>query len=157
MRCLERNKEIVYYALYSGKTALTDDNGDATGEYTVSYGNIVKARCNVSPARLHSALEEFGILNSYSKMIVTDDVSTDFDTATVFWIGFGDVGAYSTETSYSVGSMVIYDGKMYLCKAITSGEFVPANWLEIPHNYAVVNVGKSYNSASIAVKEVSKL
>jgi len=156
MRCLERNKEIVYYALYNGKTAVVDSNGDATGEYTVSYGNVIKTRQNVSPARQFPMVDGFGINNDYSKTIVTDDVTTQYDTDTVYWIGFGSVDQYLPTRQYAVGSMCIYSGKLYLCKAVTTGEFAPASWLEAPHNYIVQKVAKSLTGTTLAVKEVKK-
>ena len=87
MLCLDQNKQTVYYALYSGKTELTDSYGNKTGEYTVTRSTPVKARMNVSASRGAADTEMFGINDAYSKTIVTDDMTTAFDTATVWWIG----------------------------------------------------------------------
>ena len=59
----------------------------------MTYGTPVKARMNVSAARGTSDLEEFGINDNYTKRIATDDVTTPFDTATVWWIENGEPSA----------------------------------------------------------------
>ena len=86
MLCLDQNKQTVYYALYSSKTELTDSYGNKTGEYTVTRTAPTKARMNVSAARGTADFEEFGINDSYSRRIATDDMTTAFDTNTVWWI-----------------------------------------------------------------------
>ena len=38
MKCMSRNKARFFYALYEGKTPITDDYGNVTGEYDIHHG-----------------------------------------------------------------------------------------------------------------------
>ena len=93
MQCLDQNKQTIWYALYTGETELTDAYGNKTGQYEISYSTPVKVRMNVSASRGTSDLEQFGINDNYTKTIATDDMTTPFDTATVWWIGNGEPSA----------------------------------------------------------------
>lgn len=86
MRLLQRNLTPIWYCLYKGKTALTDDDGYETGESTVSYEKPVKMMCNVSPATGEAQIGMFGNLESYDKVIVTDDMDCPIDENTVLFI-----------------------------------------------------------------------
>lgn len=157
MRCLEKNKQIVYYALFDGKEEIVNGFGEKTGEYEVKYKPIVKAMQNVSPARRNAMFDEFGITNPYSKTIATDDVSTEFDTSTVYWIGFGNVDEYADEVmEYHTGDMCLHNGGFFLCKSFTMGAFDSTKWIRIPPNYIVVNVAKSAANTVLAIREVDK-
>ena len=85
MRTTQRDKRLIYYALYKGITDETDADGNLTGEHPVEYGEIVTARMNVSGGRGQAAIEEFGIDNPFTRTAVTDDLKTPFDTDTIFW------------------------------------------------------------------------
>lgn len=85
MRTIQRNKRTIYYALYSGITEVVDDEGNYTGEQTVSYGEVVTARMNVSGGRGQAEIELFGVDNPFTRTAVTDDMTTAFDTDTIFW------------------------------------------------------------------------
>lgn len=87
MRTLQRNKRTIWYALYEGLTEVVDEDGNYTGEQVVSYATPVKTRMNVSGGRGQAAIEEFGIDNPFTHSAVTDDLSTPFNTDTVFWFG----------------------------------------------------------------------
>ena len=87
MRSLERNKQTFYYALYSGVTEVTDENGDYTGERQVTYSSPVKYRANISAARGESETAPFGIETNYSKTISTSDMTCPIQEDTVLWIG----------------------------------------------------------------------
>lgn len=86
MRCLSRNKQTVYYALYSGKVAIEDENGNETGEYAIAYDGPVKLLANVSAARGTAEQEMFGIGVNYTKTIIVDDVNCPIDEHSVLWI-----------------------------------------------------------------------
>ena len=86
MRTLKRNRRPVAYAFYNGVTELTDDEGNLTGEYGVSYTTPVKALMNVSGGKGQSGISLFGLTDTFSRTVVTDDLETPFDTQTVFWI-----------------------------------------------------------------------
>lgn len=87
MRVVQRNKQDIYYALYQGLLEIIDDEGNYTGEQEVSYTSPVKARMNVSGGRGQAEIELFGIDNPFTRTAVTDDLSTEFDTDTIFWFG----------------------------------------------------------------------
>ena len=125
MRSLERNKQKIYYALFDKKTEIRDEDGNATGEYEVTYKTPVEYHINVSAARGTADVEQFGINTVYSKTMETNDLACPIDEASVLWIGkeaFETVGQVTTVT---------------------------------PHNYAVVMVAKSINSITYAIKDVS--
>lgn len=86
MRLQQRNLKSIWYCLYAGKQAVTDDDGYETGEYEVTYQTPVQIKCNVSPAMGQSQLGMFGNLESYDKVIVIDDMSCPIDENTVLFI-----------------------------------------------------------------------
>ena len=86
MRILERNKSTFYYLLYTRKTPVLDDEGYETGEQDVKYGEPVEMRANVSAATGQSQVEQFGNLENYDKVIVTDDMTCPINENTVLFI-----------------------------------------------------------------------
>ena len=86
MRVSQRDKRDVAYAFYEGITELVNDDGEYTGEYEVSYSTPVKTRMNVSGGRGAADVAMFGLNATYSRSIVTDDLTTPFSVETVFWI-----------------------------------------------------------------------
>ena len=86
MRCLARNKATFYYALYTGQTEIIDEYGNATGQYSVNYGNPIKALGNVSAAQGEMQTRQFGESESYDKVIVLDDVNTPIDEYSIWWV-----------------------------------------------------------------------
>ena len=87
MRELERNKQRIYYALYTGKVDAVDANGYKTGEKTKSYSDPVSFRINVSPARGNADREIFGIDLSYTRTMTTDKLDCPIDVDTILWVG----------------------------------------------------------------------
>lgn len=87
MRELERNKQHIYYALYTGKVDAVDANGYKTGEKTKSYSDPVLFRINVSPARGNADREIFGIELSYTRTMTTDKLDCPIDVDTILWVG----------------------------------------------------------------------
>ena len=85
MRTLQRNKRTIWYALYNGVTEVVDDDGNYTGEQEVSYGEPIQARMNVSGGRGQAEIELFGVDNPFTRTAVTDDLTTLFNTDTIFW------------------------------------------------------------------------
>ena len=86
MKLLQRNLQPIWYCLYKGKEPLLDDDGYETGETAVSYEKPVKMMCNVSPATGEAQIALFGSLESYDKVIVTDDMDCPIDENTVLFI-----------------------------------------------------------------------
>lgn len=125
MRSLNRNKQRIYYSLYSSKTPILDEYGNQTGEYETTYATPVALDINVSAARGTSDVEQFGINLNYSKSMVTNDLTCPIDETSRLW-----VGKDAFETVEEVTTVT-------------------------PHNYVVVSVAKSINSITYAIKEVS--
>ena len=86
MRTTQRDKRPVAYAFYEGLTELTNDDGEWTGEYRLSYSAPIKKKMNVSGGRGAADVAMFGMESNYARSIVTDDLTTPFDVQTVFWI-----------------------------------------------------------------------
>ena len=85
MRTRQRNKRTIWYALYNGVTEVVDEDGNYTGEQEVSYGEPIQARMNVSGGRGQAEIELFGVDNPFTRTAVTDDLTTPFNTDTIFW------------------------------------------------------------------------
>ena len=86
MRCMVRNKATFYCALYVGSTELIDEYGNATGQYSVTYGNPTKVFGNVSAAQGEMQTRQFGESESYDTVIVLDDVNTPIDEYSILWV-----------------------------------------------------------------------
>ena len=86
MRTLKRNKRPVAYAFYAGVQELTDGWGNYTGEYAVSYTDPVKTLMNVSGGRGQADIALFGLTDTFARTVTTEDLETNFNTETVFWI-----------------------------------------------------------------------
>lgn len=86
MRTLIRNKQTIHYKNYSSASAATDSYGLLTGEDAVSYGDLTKIQCYVSPASGLASQQIFGIETNYSKVILTDDMNCGLDEYSIVWI-----------------------------------------------------------------------
>lgn len=86
MKLMKRNLTPVYYCLYSDRQPILDDDGYETGEYRVGYGEAVQLMCSVSPATGYAQAEMFGNLESYDKVLITDDMTCPIDENTVLFI-----------------------------------------------------------------------
>lgn len=86
MRLMKRNLKPVWYCLYDSKATQKDDDGYETGEDGVAYGEPVKMLCNVSPATGFAQTDVFGNLESYDKVLITDDMDCPIDENTVLFI-----------------------------------------------------------------------
>lgn len=136
MRCLERNKQPLYYCLYSDKEEIIDEYGNSTGQYIRIYEAPVLMKANISQATGFSNTEQFGTLENYDKVIVTCDMSCPIDENSVLFIDKepDETNVLTHETT-----------------AITTIDKL----VEVPTpDYIVVRVAKSLNSISIAVRKV---
>ena len=86
MRCLARNKQIFYYALFNSKTEILDDDGYFTGGYALNYGNPIQGNANISAAKGETTIRQFGEDVPYDKVIVMDDPATAIDEYAILWI-----------------------------------------------------------------------
>ena len=137
MKTLERNKTIVHYCLYKEKRAVVDEYGNRTGEYIVLYEDPVELKINVSSATGRSQREQFGNIQNYDKVLVTDWMNCPVDENTVLFID--KAMAYTTARTY-----VEQDGT----------HTVEVVDVPVP-DYLVSRVSKSLNSVSIAVRKIT--
>ena len=86
MQALTANKQTIYYALYTGKTAVVVD-GKKTGEWTEAYATPVAMKANVSAARGNAETEQFGITDNYDRTICVSDTACPIQEDTILWIG----------------------------------------------------------------------
>ena len=86
MRCMTRNKSKFYYASYIGETEITDEYGNSTGEYILSYEKPVEMFGNVSAAQGEIQSRQFGESESYDKVIVLDDKDTPINEYSILWV-----------------------------------------------------------------------
>jgi hypothetical protein len=107
MRTMERNKVSFWYLLFDRKVAITDDEGNESGEHTVLYKDAVQMKANVSAATGAAQVEQFGNFISYDKVIVIDDLSCPIDENSVLFI--------DKEPEYAEDGTPLYD---YLVKRV---------------------------------------
>lgn len=136
MRCLKRNMTPFWYCLYSSASAMTDEYGNDTGEPDITYQNAVQMCANISSATGQAQTEMFGNLDSYDKVIVTDDLSCPIDEHTVLFVDKEPEYPVITPSVSASTSEVQYDTA------------------HPKYDYIVKRVAKSLNSVSIAVRKV---
>lgn len=132
MRCMTRNKSEFHYALYSNNTEITDEYGNATGQYQVNYGKPVSALGNISAARGEIQSRQFGESEAYDKVIVLEDIHTPIDEHSILWV--------DTEP------LLTADG------TLASNDDGTA---KTPHDYVVTRKAVSLNSVSLAIRKVT--
>ena len=137
MRTLSRNKRKFWYCLYQEETPIVDESGNESGESVVIYHDPVAMVANVSQATGQSNTEQFGNLENYDKVIVTDDMNCPIDESSVLFID--KVPEFKTvTTSY-----------------VQSRDATPVTVIVPVPDYTVQRVAKSINSISIAVRKVT--
>ena len=136
MKCLERNKTGIYYCLFAGKTPIVDEYGNETGESIITYGDPVQMYANVSRATGQSNTEQFGNLENYDKVVVTEDLNCPIDENSVLFVD--KEPEFTNVLTHTV-------------TAITTNDTT----VSVPvYDYTVRRVAKSLNSVSIAIKKV---
>lgn len=95
------NKRPFYYCLFSDKEPIEDEYGNETGEMRVIYEAPVQMLANISQATGQSNTEQFGNLENYDKVIVTDDLNCPIDESSVLFI--------DKEPEYSLAGDPMYD------------------------------------------------
>lgn len=86
VRTLERNKQKFYYCQYESSTKIYDEYGNETGEPSRTYSAPVAMKANISPATGQSNTEQFGNLESYDKVIVTDRMDCPINEQSVLFV-----------------------------------------------------------------------
>ena len=83
---MSRNKVKFFYALYDGKTPITDDYGNVTGEYDIQRGKPTEFYANISAAKGETQTRQFGENETYDKVIVMDGDAPPIDEYAVLWV-----------------------------------------------------------------------
>lgn len=109
-RIAERYKSTFWYLLYSGSEPVVDEYGNEVGTKPV-YEAAVAMRANVSAAAGAAQIEQFGNLQSYDKVILTDDTSCPIDETTVLFI--------DKEPEYDDNEKPLYD---YIVKRVAKSK-----------------------------------
>lgn len=106
MRCMTRNKQHFFYALYEKDEPIYDEYGNDTGERNVIYGNPIGTSANISAAKGEIDSRQFGENESYDKIIVMDNIFTKIDEHSVLWVDtlpcFDEKGNCETPHDYIV-------------------------------------------------------
>lgn len=143
MRALVRNKRPFYYCLYSDKIPIVDEYGNETGEGIRTYEEPVLMYANISQATGQSNTEQFGKLENYDKVIVTDDLDCPIDENSVLFI--------DKEPEYTDGVTIDYQES----STLFGDDIATPVTVQTPvYDYTVRRVAKSLNSISIAVRKV---
>lgn len=109
-RIAERYKSQFWYLLLSGTEPVYDEYGNEVGTKP-AYGEAVFMRANVSAAAGAAQIEQFGNLQSYDKVILTDDTSCPIDETTVLFI--------DKEPEYAEDGTPLYD---YIVKRVAKSK-----------------------------------
>ena len=131
MKCMERNKVRFFYALYMGKQEITDEYGNATGQYEVTHSSPVECYGNVSAAKGETQSRQFGENEAYDKVIVMDNEAPGIDEYSVLWVD-------TLPELDKDGHLAVND----------EGEVIT------PYDYIVKKVARSLNSVSLAISMV---
>ena len=106
MRTLLRNKTKFYYASYIGETEITDEHGNVTGEYEVSYSKPIETFGNISAAQGEMQNRQFGESERYDKVIVLDDRDASINEHSILWVDtlphLNEDGSTDTPYDYTV-------------------------------------------------------
>lgn len=136
MKCLKRNKRPFYYCLYKEEIPILDEYGNLSGERIVTYDDEVLMEANISQATGQSNTEQFGNLENYDKVIVTDDMNCPIDENSVLFI---DKEPEWKDAEYNEATAITVTGAT----------------VKVPvYDYTVRRVAKSLNAVSIAVSKV---
>jgi len=98
MRTLKRNQQKFWYCLYQDAEEIYDEYGNETGDYTPIYSSAYEMKANISPASGYAQTEQFGDLDSYDKVIVTDWMDCPIDENSVLFIDKEPEHDKSTDT-----------------------------------------------------------
>lgn len=120
-----------------------DEYGNETGERIFRYGDPVLMRANISPASGAVQKEQFGELENYDKVIVTDDMKCPITESTVLFL--------DKEPEYTEAQT----HRVIESDTVLGDDEVLEESYRVPkYDYVVRRVAKSINSISITVHKV---
>lgn len=109
----------MWYALYLGQVDAVDENGDYTGDQTVSYSEPVRFEANLSATRgtqgftgTGVSYDYFGADVKYDLIISTAQMDLPIDEHTLIW---------TAEPELDGGGNVDYDKAGFRVKAVARG------------------------------------
>ena len=83
---LRRNEQTIHYALYNGKTMLTDAQGNKTGEYTLAYGTLAEMQAVLAPVVGTAEREVFGVDVDYDRTALIYDTACPITEESIVWV-----------------------------------------------------------------------
>ena len=113
MRDCQRNKRTLYYALMTGTEHVKDEYGNDTLEVKKTYASPVLLNANVSASVGEEAVQVFGNLTNYSRVISICDKSCPIDEGSKIWFGV------STDKPHNYEVKKVADSKNSLLIAIS--------------------------------------
>ena len=84
-RNCKKNQRSMYYALYSDKIPILDDDGNPTLEYKDGFLNPVPFKASLSSGKAEAEENPFGTSVSYDRIISTCEMDIPIDANTVIW------------------------------------------------------------------------
>ncbi len=116
MRCLNRNKREIYYALYEGETPNIDDDGYETGESSATYGEPTSLLCNVSSAMGEDIVQAFGNFTNYTRVFCVADKDCPISENSIIWFGISPDEPYNYIVTRKADSI---NGILYAIREVT--------------------------------------
>jgi hypothetical protein len=86
MRTLNRNKQPIYYATFVSKTEATDEYGNPTGQFIVTYSAPIKTAWNARGVDSDADVQMFGIQAKDAIRVVAEK-PLPIDEASIIWFG----------------------------------------------------------------------
>lgn len=116
MRCLNRNKREIYYALYEGEKPNIDEKGFETGENTPKYGEAVALKCNVSSAMGEDVVQAFGNFTNYTRVLCVGTANCPIDEDSIIWFGISPEEPHNYIVTRKADSI---NGILYAIREVT--------------------------------------
>ena len=86
MHSLARNRQKIFYALWTGETDIVDKNGNKTGTKKQTYSAPVEFDTNKSGGRGTAENDAFGANVIYDATLCTTDTNCPIDVHSIIWI-----------------------------------------------------------------------
>lgn len=116
MRGLERNKRLIYYALYFGEEQILDENGNKTSETEPVYGTPTALEVNISAAAGEDAVNAFGMFTGYTRTMTVTDTNCPIEEQTAVWFGISPTRSHNYVVTRKADSL---NGIMYALQEVT--------------------------------------
>lgn len=116
MRNLNRNKRLIYYALYTGEAVNYDEYGNETSESTPTYGDIIALMANISAASGAEAVEAFGSFTGYTRTMCVADNNCPIAEGSIIWFGIEPTESHNYVVTRKADSK---NGVLYALQEVT--------------------------------------